>query len=466
MANGTLVGNRSASDYVQALDAALQRGRLLFDQFPVAAFASDLDGRLFEWNQSAYLLFGSDLDAHSGCNIIETFVQAQSQRQALSLLEGTREGQRGQNADLAMTSLGGKDFFGRVSIVPISCAPHDSASVAIWAIIDITLEMEALSLFEAEISRIADSATRVETLAYTDPLTGIPNHRALQERLQAALRSSLYCNQPLSVAMVDIDHFKRVNDTFGHSAGDTVLKQLASILQAGCRGNDLVGRIGGEEFCLILPKVKASTAVQVLGRLRKAIENMPTPFGKITASFGVAQAGPDVLNPEDLLGRADRALYAAKSGGRNQVIAWDQLSERACNSISAEQWLQLIEVTRVDLTGQSNQRMIQQTIYDHLGWKNRLRAYLKGESSFDRSTLVSHRNCRLGIWYGSVGQERFGERADFVAIDRPHETLHKRATEIVDLFESGHSDLAEAHLRDLERASIEIVGHLDALLRA
>jgi len=128
--------------------------------------------------------------------------------------------------------------------------------------------------------------------------------------------------------MCDLDHFKVVNDTYGHSAGDLVLRSFGERIQELLRGTDIAGRIGGEEFLLILPETEMEGAMQLGDRLRIAIEGMVVSYEgqtlRMTCSLGVAERLPEDRDGGALLGRADAALYAAKRGGRNQVKAADR----------------------------------------------------------------------------------------------------------------------------------------------
>lgn len=156
--------------------------------------------------------------------------------------------------------------------------------------------------------------------ARSDPLTGLPNRRhfdlALQERLARALVGRH--SDAFSVAILDIDHFKPVNDTHGHAVGDQVLQTLALLLASQMRGSDLAARIGGEEFALLMPETSLEEAKSALERLRKAIEAHTWQPVPITASIGVTGYLPEDTS-ESLLARADRALYKAKHLGRNYV---------------------------------------------------------------------------------------------------------------------------------------------------
>lgn len=164
--------------------------------------------------------------------------------------------------------------------------------------------------------------------ATLDPLTEVLNRRSIMERLGQEFSVTRRHGLDNCVAMVDIDHFKKINDTYGHPAGDAVIKGLARMLADGVRQEDEVGRYGGEEFIVIIRQSSLAGAVQMLERLRKGVEQasftVPTPDGEttinITTSIGVASLD-SVDSPEVGVANADEALYKAKTGGRNRVVA-------------------------------------------------------------------------------------------------------------------------------------------------
>jgi len=160
----------------------------------------------------------------------------------------------------------------------------------------------------------------VQKQALTDGLTGCFNRRSFEMQLERDMNLAMRKRQPVSLVLLDLDHFKRINDTFGHAAGDLVLRTLAGVLREELRDTDTAARYGGEEFALILPQADFEGAVVVAERLRKQIEGLKLPsVGQVTASFGVATFPQHAASREKLIEIADQALYAAKKEGRNRV---------------------------------------------------------------------------------------------------------------------------------------------------
>jgi diguanylate cyclase (GGDEF)-like protein len=167
-------------------------------------------------------------------------------------------------------------------------------------------------------------------LALTDALTGINNRRHFNLQLTNEYARAKRYGTPLSLVLLDLDHFKVLNDTHGHHEGDKVLKHVATLVSKHLRTNDFVARIGGEEFVVLLPSTNRNEAFQLIERIREKIAQLTltTDTKKhmtITASFGIAELSPETASEEALLKQADQALYKAKSNGRNQTLIFTRL---------------------------------------------------------------------------------------------------------------------------------------------
>lgn len=178
----------------------------------------------------------------------------------------------------------------------------------------------------ADITEKKAALKQLEGLANKDGLTGVANRRCFNERLDIAVEFATRSREPLSLLMVDVDHFKAYNDTYGHPAGDEVLRALASALQASCRGgSDLVARYGGEEFAVIMPGASEAVARNTADRVAQSVRELKIPHvssgrGRITVSIGISTLSPDMVgDPSVLLEAGDKALYAAKCAGRDTV---------------------------------------------------------------------------------------------------------------------------------------------------
>jgi len=175
-------------------------------------------------------------------------------------------------------------------------------------------------------AELAASNQRLQQLVLTDTLTELPNRRYANEQLDRQWAMSERSGRALSCMMVDIDHFKRINDTYGHKVGDDVLKQVADVLRLSARKQDMVCRLGGEEFLVICPDSQPDQVVHYAERLREniAASNIQSATGSVfhlTVSIGLANKNPELLNVEMLLQLADKRLYAAKNAGRNKTVA-------------------------------------------------------------------------------------------------------------------------------------------------
>ncbi|HEY1554457.1 MAG TPA: diguanylate cyclase [Kofleriaceae bacterium] len=195
------------------------------------------------------------------------------------------------------------------------------------ALLEMNRELEAK--IHERTHELAEANTRLAQLAVTDGLTGLYNHRHFHERIALEVERSQRSGLPLSLLMIDVDHFKQFNDAFGHPSGDEVLRQLARVLTDTRRANDVVSRYGGEEFAVILVDTAKFTAAKVAERVRDRVaahdfSEAAQKAGRITISLGVATYPDDGSDAEALVRASDTALYAGKRAGRNRVVLYTE----------------------------------------------------------------------------------------------------------------------------------------------
>ena len=264
----------------------------------------------------------------------------------------------------------------------------------------------ALALDNAQIR------ARLEYQAQTDSLTGLYNHRYFHDRLRAELTRANRSRDSVAVLMLDIDDFKRVNDVYGHGSGDQVLTDLAELLRGALRGSDVVCRLGGEEFGMIMPSGGASEALALARRLTDSLKEVEFgPAGKITISVGVSQGPEHAMNPRELVACAEAAMMTAKARGKNQIVLFEESSSERPDGQP---------VSGRDVRSIAHLKMLQS-----LGGKlNRLNDVRQiGEVIADElRLLIDYHNCRVSVIEGDEvvpiafrGEllSRSGERVDF-----------------------------------------------------
>jgi diguanylate cyclase (GGDEF)-like protein len=264
----------------------------------------------------------------------------------------------------------------------------------------------ALALDNAQIR------ARLEYQAQTDSLTGLYNHRYFHDRLRAELTRASRSRDAVAVLMLDIDDFKRVNDVHGHGSGDQVLTDLAELLRGALRGSDVVCRLGGEEFGVIMPSGDAGDALTLARRLTDALADVEFgPAGKITISVGISQGPEHAMNPRELVACAEAAMMTAKARGKNQIVLFDEhSSERPDGNpaggrdVRSIAHLKMLQSLAGKLNRLNNVREIGMVIADEL------------------RLLIDYHNCRVSVIEGNEvvpiafrGEllSRSGERVDF-----------------------------------------------------
>ncbi|MDB4990775.1 MAG: diguanylate cyclase with and sensor [Myxococcaceae bacterium] len=290
----------------RALAATEQRFRAITELASDGIITADSSGRIVMWNQSATRLFGHEASAVMA-RPISMLMPERYVLDADNAFVGFDESRMlkavGRTLEMTGLHMDGTEF-------PVELA------TSTW------FENEAryFTTFVRDISERKRLEAAILTLARTDHLTGLLNRRAGEDKLSRELTRARRYERELSCALLDIDHFKRINDTYGHATGDDVLRNLARLIGARIRGSDAVARWGGEEFLLVLPETSLTGARELAESMRKLVE--ATPFGiptGVTVSIGVALVSADEPY-ERTVARADEHLYAAKAQGRNRVV--------------------------------------------------------------------------------------------------------------------------------------------------
>ncbi|HTY99399.1 MAG TPA: diguanylate cyclase [Rhodocyclaceae bacterium] len=303
---------------------ATQRDMMaLIDATPGAAMLIDLEGRILAINLAGATRFRGSKAEITGRNIFELSTPALGDNRRRTVAMAAAEKRlmvledRRANRDL------------RNTIVPVEDEDGQVRRVAVFSE-DVTEKRRAeedsrlaYAKLQAQLEEIRQLQSALQDQATRDALTGLYNRRYLDETLERELARAHRERAPLSLVMIDLDHFKEINDTYGHRAGDEMLRMMARLLQADVRHEDVPCRYGGEEFLILLPKMTAAAAHDKAERWRDALARMSLPFDgqilRMTASIGVASYPDHGSTPDELTRLADEALYRAKRAGRNRV---------------------------------------------------------------------------------------------------------------------------------------------------
>jgi diguanylate cyclase (GGDEF)-like protein/PAS domain S-box-containing protein len=343
-------------DFAASLDAAnaqlrfaSRRFESLFNLVPVACFTFDKNGTIYEWNREGERLAGVAAHEVVQQTVYETVVGPENHAMFRTMIEEVFSGRPTLDREWTDVARNGQRFTVVLNSFPLY-SPDGTVTGGIVACADITTHKLLQRQNERQLSEIQRAYTelhssrndltstnlalsaaneRLKLLASVDSLTGIANRRTVFEALGKAMSIAVRTNRPLSILMVDIDHFKALNDTHGHIAGDSMLKSVASHLTGALRNGDEVGRYGGEEFLIVLPDTDADEARHVAERIRAQIADSVSDGVNATVSLGASTLGKRHATIEQFIELADRALYEAKRSGRNRVVHSSDLTEGA-----------------------------------------------------------------------------------------------------------------------------------------
>ena len=315
-----------------------------FDVFSAGVIILDADQRIIMVNTAASAIAGRSASSLIGLSLEETLpldVAADWQSPWATTLHS---GLLATDQQIRLDSTQTESRLYSVSCMPVGDDLSEQRGVLVtfddMTMIEQKNAQLAIALQELSLSRdeLKARSEHLELLATTDSMTGVANRRTFLEKLAVAIENVRADKLPLSCIMADIDHFKQVNDTYGHPVGDAVIIAVAKALSEGCRQEDLVARFGGEEFVMLLPGFNADEAFGIADRVRISVialaygDEFPMP--QLSASFGIAELTNDMVETADIINAADQALYASKEAGRNRVSIYDMEAEKIPNDIS------------------------------------------------------------------------------------------------------------------------------------
>jgi diguanylate cyclase (GGDEF)-like protein/PAS domain S-box-containing protein len=309
----------------EALKASERKYRLLYESMMDGFVRVDMEGRILEYNRAFKELLG----------------YSDAELKALTYMDITPERWRELEADIVKNQIlprGYSDIYEKeyrrkdgavfpVELRTVLLRGETGNPSGMWAIVrDVTARKRAKEALEISNAELKAALEREKRLAHTDMLTGVNNRRSLYETAAREVEIAARYRQPFSMILFDLDHFKKVNDTFGHTVGDEILAKVAESARAELRSADSIGRYGGEEFIVLLPMTAANQAFPLAERIRESVERIRVPTlqgeASVTISAGIVEIKLDDAQGEtveEMIRRADQTMYAAKQAGRNCV---------------------------------------------------------------------------------------------------------------------------------------------------
>ena len=334
-------------DINSSLILASRRFEELFNGLPVACFTFDEQGLVHEWNREAQNVFG--IQAHQAVlrPLSEILARSDDSPWTEDMVEAIFAGPDQPQFDWTFETPQGENKYLACNVICLRNGTGHPVG-AVCANLDITARKHAEDQVAEQMLRINEYASQVSAqkaaleemnerlnhLAVTDALTGLWNRRRFQEALLEVAEAHARAERPFSLILLDIDHFKRVNDDFGHQVGDEILRLFARLLQRHCRSHEVPARYGGEEFAIILQQCGPEEALLASERLRRAIAEAEWPHRSITTSLGVATWDGDLDGIDALVAQADQALYGAKQMGRNRSIHFSEIESEPKSQVA------------------------------------------------------------------------------------------------------------------------------------
>ena len=324
--HGTIQDVTARKRVDEALRASEAKTHALLDAIPDLMFVLNREGVFLDYHAPKSQLLYAAPESYLGKNMRD-FLPPQIAEPYTSILDQLVVGGESQFFEYALDLADGQHYFeahivayqaDHILIVVRDISAHKQ--------VEEELRQAKASLEQAN-RELQIALIREQELAHTDVLTGVSNRRYLFELAEDRVAVALRYQQPLAVMMFDIDHFKKVNDTFGHAIGDQMLKRVTQIACAELRGTDVIGRYGGEEFIILLPMTNSEHACLLAERIRARVAALRIPTEKgdatVTLSIGIVELSHASVSVEDIFRRADNTMYTAKQAGRNRVVIAD-----------------------------------------------------------------------------------------------------------------------------------------------
>ncbi len=301
-------------------EAMEQRFQIFMDSSPFIAFLKDAESRFVWYNKPLAAKLAVLQNWPFGDDSLPRRLQESYRKHDLEVLQSGQPltfVEEAVEADGSLRNVRAYKF-------PFS---DETGRVLVGGIsVDITEDLRRQAELKRSQAELERANQRLQELASQDPLTHLFNRRAFDERLRVCFKEALESGAPLSVLMLDVDHFKSHNDRFGHAHGDEVLRTLAAHLQQQLRKADTIARYGGEEFVLLLPNTDQDGAERLAERILVSVREFPWPVAPVTISIGAGILTPTLPNAETLVANADQALYDAKCGGRNCFRSYSDMA--------------------------------------------------------------------------------------------------------------------------------------------
>jgi len=310
---------RSMADLMAERERAREMFVIILNNVPAEIYLKDEDGRLRFYNRQLADRFSINETAWLGKTSRDLWDEETAERISKEDRDALLSGEP-QETFLDLKESDGRQSYWRTTKAP--CRDSNGDPMLACCSVDLTEQRKREHHLREVQEELEEANRKLSSLALTDALTGLWNRRAFDSRLETAVIAAQRSKKPLALMLLDVDHFKRINDRFGHPCGDEVLRNVATILNRTKRADEVACRFGGEEFTILMPDTDPQGAMALGERIRKAMHAFEWEKDPVTISMGIA-VWSDGWSSDDLVDNADTALYRAKEGGRDRYICYN-----------------------------------------------------------------------------------------------------------------------------------------------